>query len=626
MFTIVDYGLRTKSNSINELLTPSGNTGIDATLTGYNVYRDAAPLASNIPDLFYDDLGLAVGNYSYTVTAQYTEGESDPAGPVEATIVDPNLVTLNVYPLSAAFWTGNTEGTIKTDGEINTVFPNYAWAMFDISGIPSGVTITSIKFNGYVNDNNWPYWGITPMGTVNPVTDDAATIFTAVDDGTLNEYSFSGEPGTLPLDWLTRDLTGTAATDMETALTQGWFAIGFWDDDGSPTWYINFDGWSQTNPPYLEVTYLPGGGTTFPLDVTVMDGWNMVSIPGLHPTNQDVTTWWSNLSGSVFEFDAGYQPVTSVVPSEGYWMNNSGGETYSYPEINIVPHDPIAVPAGWSMIGGYENIAPVSSLIPSAGTILSVFEFGTGYATATDLVPGYGYWINMSEAGTITIPDPTPLPKGSGEVVEYFKEDWGKIIITDNAGRSYTLYAVKGEVDLDYYELPPMPPVGMFDIRYGSDRIAEDINSTIQSIEMSGLEYPVIVKVDGMDIRLQDETGNQIDENIKSGEEITISNAQINKLMVTGELIPDIYALEQNYPNPFNPSTVIEFSLPEDVSNVQLTIYDILGQRVAQLVNTSLQAGKYQYQWNAGNVSTGMYIYELRADKFVSVKKMVLMK
>ncbi len=91
-------------------------------------------------------------------------------------------------------------------------------------------------------------------------------------------------------------------------------------------------------------------------------------------------------------------------------------------------------------------------------------------------------------------------------------------------------------------------------------------------------------------------------------------------------ILPIEFALEQNYPNPFNPSTVIEFSLPEDVSNVELSIFNSLGEKVAELVNTSLMAGKYLYQWNAKDVATGMYIYELRTDKFVSVKKMILIK
>jgi hypothetical protein len=123
-----------------------------------------------------------------------------------------------------------------------------------------------------------------------------------------------------------------------------------------------------------------------------------------------------------------------------------------------------------------------------------------------------------------------------------------------------------------------------------------------------------------------DETGKKLNENVKDGEEIVINDSQINKLMVSGELLPTVYALEQNYPNPFNPSTTIEFSLPEDVSSVKLSIYSILGEKIAELVNTSLMAGKYQYQWNAQNVATGMYIYELRTDKFVSIKKMMFLK
>jgi len=117
-----------------------------------------------------------------------------------------------------------------------------------------------------------------------------------------------------------------------------------------------------------------------------------------------------------------------------------------------------------------------------------------------------------------------------------------------------------------------------------------------------------------------------VNTGLKSGEELVIDNSSINKLMVSGTVIPDVYALEQNYPNPFNPSTVIEFSLPEDVNDVRLTIYDVIGQKIAELVNGKLDAGKYKYSWNAINAAAGIYIYELRANKFVSVKKMLLLK
>jgi hypothetical protein len=89
--------------------------------------------------------------------------------------------------------------------------------------------------------------------------------------------------------------------------------------------------------------------------------------------------------------------------------------------------------------------------------------------------------------------------------------------------------------------------------------------------------------------------------------------------------IPDHYELFQNYPNPFNPSTAINFSLPEE-TNVTLKIYNTLGEKIADLFVGRLYAGFYSYHWNALNFESGIYIYELRTDNFVSVKKMALLK
>jgi len=89
--------------------------------------------------------------------------------------------------------------------------------------------------------------------------------------------------------------------------------------------------------------------------------------------------------------------------------------------------------------------------------------------------------------------------------------------------------------------------------------------------------------------------------------------------------IPTEYNLYQNYPNPFNPSTTISFDLP--VSEfVTLTIYDVLGKQVASVVDEYRNAGKYSIQYNASQLSSGMYFYKISAGNFNQIKKFILLK
>ena len=89
--------------------------------------------------------------------------------------------------------------------------------------------------------------------------------------------------------------------------------------------------------------------------------------------------------------------------------------------------------------------------------------------------------------------------------------------------------------------------------------------------------------------------------------------------------IPDKFSLAQNYPNPFNPTTTFTFSLPHS-ANVQLIVYDQLGQEVARVVGEQLTAGNYTVEWQAKDLPSGVYFYRLSAGEFVSTKKLVLMK
>ena len=377
-------------------------------------------------------------------------------------------------------------------------------------------------------------------------------------------------------------------------------------------------------------TFTAVGANTFLASVDVINGWNMVSIPGLHPINQNVNTWWINRNplADVYRWNGAYVPVSVATPTECYWMLHIGDQTYNsgdeWPSILKVPHDPIPVLSGWNMFGFYEDTIPVASLITTPpGLITAIYGWNGTYYIPTQLEPGYGYWVLTNGTGFI---NPPLLAKNSILTKEDEKSDWGKITITDASGKHFTLYSVDGEINLDAYQMPPLPPAGSFDVRYSSQRRAENLREANQTIEMQGMIYPVTIRVENVDIKLQDETGKIVNAGLKSGDEITINNSNVSKLKVSENIIPDVYALEQNYPNPFNPSTVISFSLPENVSNVTITIYNALGQRVTELVNSKLEAGEYEYRWDAGNVASGLYIYELRTEKFTSVKKMMLMK
>ncbi len=109
----------------------------------------------------------------------------------------------------------------------------------------------------------------------------------------------------------------------------------------------------------------------------------------------------------------------------------------------------------------------------------------------------------------------------------------------------------------------------------------------------------------------------------------TVQFSQSVRVVVTvtdvAETTPKVFDLSQNYPNPFNPTTMIEFALPKE-SRITLAVYNLLGQRVATLVEEFRPAGYYAVPFNAGNLASGLYIYKLTADQTSFVRKMMVVK
>jgi hypothetical protein len=106
---------------------------------------------------------------------------------------------------------------------------------------------------------------------------------------------------------------------------------------------------------------------------------------------------------------------------------------------------------------------------------------------------------------------------------------------------------------------------------------------------------------------------------------ITIQLRDVIGIQQINTDIPKKFTLSQNYPNPFNPMTKIKFNVPKS-SNVNITVFDVLGRHITTLVNEKLNAGSYETEWNANNMPGGVYFYKIETESYSETKKMVLVK
>jgi hypothetical protein len=164
-------------------------------------------------------------------------------------------------------------------------------------------------------------------------------------------------------------------------------------------------------------------------------------------------------------------------------------------------------------------------------------------------------------------------------------------------------------------------------VRFSTQRIAEVLGTEGKDILINSAVYPIEIRCEGIGLKVSDKAsgGKMIQHSLQSGDVVRISNPGINVIQVSELDQPISYALYQNYPNPFNPATSIKYSVAEK-SNVTLKVFNQLGQKVAELVSGGQEAGTYSVEWNAGNLPSGIYFYELQAGSFSAVKKLMLMK
>ena len=241
-------------------------------------------------------------------------------------------------------------------------------------------------------------------------------------------------------------------------------------------------------------------------------------------------------------------------------------------------------------------------------------------------------------------------------------------LVYDNAGGNKTLYFGLDQTasdsldpELGESDLPPLPPVGAFDARFilpnnnfngslsswsdyryapsfpytGTEEHRLKYQST-QGATVFYFSWNFSPEVTGL---LQDViNGTFVNEQLSGSGVYELTDfVMLNQLKLiinynhivtkveNDQDLPNHFRLEQNYPNPFNPLTIISYSVPE-ISFTNLSVYNLLGEKLVTLVNKTLRAGKYRIEFNGKDLPSGVYIAILKTDNFIESIKMILSK
>lgn len=393
------------------------------------------------------------------------------------------------------------------------------------------------------------------------------------------------------------------------------------------TGYSNWsDIWSFTTGTGTTSTYYFGGS------------WNLVSLP-MSVDNNAVQLQFPHAISRAYEYipATGYVPYDSITPGKGYWLKFSSANSTSITGQPITSNT-IGVSEGWNLIGALSDTVPVSSVTSSPAGIISSMFFGydNGYLNSDYLIPAHGYWVKSSSAGSVILSVPGAQSAKKNSALTQILLNSDKLILRDAEGSEQKLYLTQNlpaGLSYSFLESPPLPPEGIFDARFNSNRFVEIANGAAEfPVSIKSAVYPLSVKLesnspDGF-VQLNI-NGKNIGQSNNSSTILDKESSSISLVVTPNASLPTQFILDQNYPNPFNPSTMLSYQLPTD-SWVTIKVFNILGEEVAILVYGYKNAGTYSVDFNAGSIDgglpSGIYLYKMNVNKSTFVKKMVYMR
>jgi hypothetical protein len=380
-------------------------------------------------------------------------------------------------------------------------------------------------------------------------------------------------------------------------------------------------------------------------------GWNLASLPVM-PLDPRKSTLYPFATSSAFAYRGSYVAIDTIKPGEGFWVKYSAPASEQMMGTGYYL-DTIDVSAGWNMIGGPTSVVPVANIVAIGTSVLSeYFGYAMTYYGEDTLYPGTGFWVKVATVGklvlqfvSMAIPpmeiaaSSVPAEKKSaakkGLMSAKNEVPMNQIVFRDASERECRVYFANAgsNLDLNKFELPPVPPGDLLDVRYKTNRyleVADAEKEKSTAISVSSPVFPLRIEwklaadvggaslvMNGKEIPMTQDGSLTVDE-LKGIPKLRLSASTLIEL-------PKKFALYQNFPNPFNPATKIKYDIPTD-SRVTIKIYNLIGQEVATLLDDDQEAGYKSVEWNASSLPSGMYIYRITAGSFSDVKKLMLVK
>ena len=454
------------------------------------------------------------------------------------------------------------------------------------------------------------------------------------------------------------------------------------------SWVVSIDGMYYDAVSNYDTPALDFGEGKLRMDDTTMasrfpkgvqrDIWRMVSWPA---ELIDGSLKNSSLKDGFVFYDR--DPITNdltkpdtIVPGKAYWFKHRFKNNVIFSNHNtdgtavpLVDYD-INLQEGWNMIG-----SPFSFPVTVQEKELRTFGYDSattmdGWTEPSDtLYPWSGYAVYAEEPRVLTLQPFQNDIEETRDAGRTISNEWVlNLRLSSNHYFDYSSQVGRKELaeeDKDAYDVPALPVMDSYvavrteingngDFDYESDIRSLEESNGVWNIKLisEGISGPYTFSMKsnndlptGLDFALLDIPNKNvirnvlsesitIQESLQNGYDITIvagDEAYVNDMIMNIlEAIPAEYSLSQNYPNPFNPTTKIDFTLPRS-DDVNVTIYNLVGQQIKVLVNSNLEYGYHTVTWNGLDqlgrpVASGVYFSELRTRNFRQTKKMLLLK